>query len=501
MMKKIAFVVQRYGLEVNGGAELHCRQLAEHMAELYDVEVITTKAVDYITWKDEYQNDIDIINGITVRRFSVSDSRNIKKFNKLSNKVFALGAPIELEEKWMDNQGPRSIELVEYLKENKKNYDVFIFFTYLYYTTYYGLREVYDRAILIPTAHDELPIYLGIFKNFFKLPKAIFYNTLEEKKFIEKKFCNKEILNNNGYGGVGIEVPENISASRFIQKYKYDNFIIFIGRIDESKGCGELFKFFIEYKKRNISDLKLLLLGKEVMTIPSHKDIISLGFVSDESKFDALAASRFLVLPSRFESLSMVVLEAMSIGKPVLVNGNCLVLKEHCLNSNAGLYYSDFLEFEKCMNYLLSNNKEVIDMGEKGKRYINSNYQWDIIVKRLSNIIEAIISEKIKPYKDMTTDEKDKQKIIEELNNLSNICDVKTYRYVGTGFNGVIRKIIRKIFKFYIEPIVIDQNQYNSSVIKLLDLYHCYIDKKSIECEKLKKEIENLKKEIEKMKQ
>ncbi len=389
-MKRIAFVVQRYGLEVNGGAELHCRQLAEHMNKMYDTEIITTKAIDYVTWRDEYLLDEEIINNILVRRFSVKEERDNNSFNKLSANVLKGNSSKQDEEHWMQKQGPYSPDLIEYLESHKEDYDVFIFFTYLYYTTYFGLQKVFDKSILIPTAHDELPIYLKIFGDMFHLPRGIFYNTTEEKAFLEKKFHIESIPNNNGYGGVGVEVPENISAEAFRKKYGLDKFIIYIGRIDEHKGCKDLFAYFNEYKKRNGGDLKLVLMGKEVIRVPETKDIVSLGFVSDEDKFNGLAACEFLVLPSQFESLSMVVLEAMKIGKPVLVNGKCEVLKGHCTRSNAGLYYQNFYEFEGCVNYLQMHPKQCLEMGENGQDYVEENYKWDVIIKRLSKLVEKI---------------------------------------------------------------------------------------------------------------
>lgn len=389
-MRKIAFVVQRYGLEVNGGAELHCRQFAERMAKYYEVDAITTKAIDYVTWKDEYTADEEVINGVKVKRFSVTEPRDIDKFNALSQTVLQLQSSKKEEEEWMRKQGPYSEELLAYLTAHKNDYDVFIFFTYLYATTYFGLPLVKERAMIIPTAHDELPIYLGIFKDFFKMPAGIFYNTELEKRFVEKKFHNEKVLNNNGLGGVGVELPPEIKPERFVEKYGVDDFILYIGRIDEHKGCKELFQYFAEYKKRNPGDTKLVLIGKEVIEVPKSDDIVSLGFVEDEDKFDALAACRLLVLPSRFESLSMVVLEAMSVKKPVLVQADCEVVKSHCTKSNGGLYYQNYFEFEGCLNRLLSDEALCEGMGENGSEYVAENYCWESIEKRLRNMIDCV---------------------------------------------------------------------------------------------------------------
>lgn len=389
-MRKIAFVVQRYGLEVNGGAELHCRQFAERMAKYYEVDAITTKAIDYVTWKDEYTADEEVINGVKVKRFSVTEPRDIDKFNALSQTVLQLQSSKKEEEEWMRKQGPYSEELLAYLRAHKNDYDVFIFFTYLYATTYFGLPLVKEKAMIIPTAHDELPIYLGIFKDFFKMPAGIFYNTELEKRFVEKKFHNEKVLNNNGLGGVGVELPAEIKPERFVEKYGVDDFILYIGRIDEHKGCKELFQYFAEYKKRNPGDTKLVLIGKEVIEVPKSDDIVSLGFVEDEDKFDALAACRLLVLPSRFESLSMVVLEAMSVKKPVLVQADCEVVKSHCTKSNGGLYYQNYFEFEGCLNRLLSDEALCEGMGENGSEYVAENYCWESIEKRLRNMIDCV---------------------------------------------------------------------------------------------------------------
>lgn len=393
MKKKIGVVVQRYGLEVNGGAELHCRQLVEHLACNYDIEIITTKAIDYVTWKDEYIKDLEEINGIKVRRFSVEKERKVKQFNSFSEKIMGSSHTIEDENKWIDMQGPFAPEMLKYISENSQNYDAFIFFTYLYYNTCKGLPLVKDKAILIPTAHDEPPIYLKVFEEFFNMPKGIFYNTIEEKRFVEEKFNNRNIMNNGGFGGVGVDIPSRFDMPEKIKQLGNTNYVVYVGRIDQSKGCEELFNFYLRYKKEN-QNIKLVLIGKAVMDIPKNEDIISLGFVSDEEKFAVVQNAKFLIMPSQFESLSMVVLESLIMKTPVLVNGKCHVLKGHCINSNAGLYYSSYYQFEGCMNYLLSHEDKRKIMGQNGQDYVNKTYNWTTIIENLSEMIEKVVETK-----------------------------------------------------------------------------------------------------------
>ena len=389
--KKIAFINQRYGLEVNGGSEYYTRIIAEHLTDIYEVHVITTKALDYMTWEDSYSADEEVINGVTVHRFSVDRPRKMKDFNKING--YILDHPDhtkEEEQQWVDEQGPLSTTLIDYIQAHADDYDVFLFVTYLYYTTSKGLPKVADKSILIPTAHDETYIYFKIFEDIFRLPQAIVFLTDEEKQFVQTKFQNKDVLND--IMAVGIDVPANIDADKIKRERNITNYIIYVGRIDEGKNCHILFRYFQEYKKRNPGDLKLILMGKNVISIPKHPDIISLGFVSEEEKYNGIAGAKALILPSQYESLSISVLEALSIETPIIVNGVCEVLKGHCIKSDAGLYYRNYFEFEGCINYILQNKENALIMGSNGKKYVEQNYTWDVIISKFKKMIDTVSS-------------------------------------------------------------------------------------------------------------
>ena len=387
MKEKLAMVCQRYGLEVNGGAELHCRQLAERLSAHYDVEVYTTRAVDYVTWKDHYPKGTETINGITVHRFSVKKPRDQRSFGKISEQVMGGREHSDQdEETWLDEQGPVCPELLDTLYREQKRYKAVIFMTYLYYLTAKGLPMGFDNAYLIPTAHDEPPIYLRCYEKVFRGAKGFIWNTPVEREFVESRF--PAIKGTPGViAGVGVEVPAG-KLPELPQALRDAPYIVYAGRIDESKGCGELFDFFRRYKKERGGALKLALMGKPVMEVPQAEDIVSLGFVSDEMKFAVMAQSQSLVLFSQFESLSMVVLESMVMGRPVLVNGKCLVLKDHCVRSNAGLWFESYPEFAATLDWLLTHPAERQVMGKNGVAYVKENYQWDKIVARIQGLIE-----------------------------------------------------------------------------------------------------------------
>lgn len=388
MKEKILLVNQRYGLEVNGGSELLCRQLAELFTERYEVEVVTTCALDYQKWENYYEPGVEQLNGVTVRRFSVESYREQEAFARISAKV--LGNPnhtMEEAEEWVRAQGPVCDAAVQFILDHHKEYKAVLFTTYLYYLSAMGLQHKLDNAYLMPTAHDEPPVYVKYYQKVFQNPVGMVYNTIEEKEFVERQFHVEHLP--SIITGAGVDLPdmENVPEVR-VRFGLHTDYILYIGRIDEGKNCHKLFEFFQRYKKQNINDLQLVLAGKPVIPIPEDENICSVGFVSDEEKFGLIQECKALVLASEFESLSMVVLESMALEKPVLVNGNCAVLKGHCLKSNAGLYFTCYAEFEAALNYLLMYPEICEKMGANGKQYVIEHYQWPVILQKFYQLFD-----------------------------------------------------------------------------------------------------------------
>lgn len=387
MSGKIAIINQRYGLEVNGGSELYSRQIAEKLAAKYEVEVLTSCALEYVRWRNHYKEGTEIINNVTVRRFRTGHERTPERFSELDRKMHInKNAREEQSEHWIDEMGPYCPSLIEYIKENKDEYRVFIVVTYLYYTAVRSIPEVAEKAIFIPTAHREPYIDFKIYKKIFEMPRAYVFLTDEERELVASKFD----ITGKPYDvmGVGVDVPEKIDGNAFKKKYGVENYLVYVGRIDLGKECPRMFDYFMEYKKRNNGPLKLVLMGKAVIDIPQHPDIINLGFVSEEDKFNGIKGAKALLLPSKYESLSISVLEAMRLSVPVIVNGRCDVLKGHCVKSNGGLYYGNFFEFEGAVNYLLIHEDEYQEMQQNAVRYVDTFFDWKIIMEKFDRMIE-----------------------------------------------------------------------------------------------------------------
>ncbi len=414
---KLAFVIQRYGAEILGGSEYHCRLIAERLAQRHQVEVLTTCAQDYITWKNEYPEGTDRVRGVTVRRFPNARTRDIDAFNRYSEWIFHNEHSADDELEWLRQQGPWCPALVEYLQKNHGGYDAIIYFTYLYAPTVLGLQVAPSRAILVPTAHDEPAIHLSIYRDVFSLPAAIAYNTEAERRFLTTHFSIRALAEETV--GCGVDLPQHhayprqaavppaeeaqdagerrgyrshlsVRGATFRRRHRiHKPFVLYGGRIDKGKGCEELIEYFSTFIKEG-GDASLVLMGVKLMPLPEEPYINFAGLLSDSERAQALEAATVVVVPSPYESLSLLALEAFAVGTPVLANARSEVLVDHCLKSNAGLFYADRHEFVECLNLLISDEPLRAALGRNGRDYIRHNYRWDVIMAKYERMIAKV---------------------------------------------------------------------------------------------------------------
>jgi glycosyltransferase involved in cell wall biosynthesis len=428
---KLAVVVQRYGADINGGAEQHARYIAERLARHATVEVLTTCARDYVTWRNEYPEGSDRVRGVIVRRFATTRTRDLEAFNRRSDWIYANPHTKADEMEWLAEQGPWTPALIEYLKRTQQQYDALIFFTYLYAPTVLGLEVNPGKSILVSTAHDEPAINLDIYKDVFSSPAAICYLTDSERRFVQRRFPNRPLLEE--VVGVGIDIPQRAPYPRmaaveesseadtadaassagpdaadeqpaarefpshlsergavFRRRHRlHGPIVLYGGRIDPGKGCEEMIEYFEGYVKDG-GEATLALMGAKMMPIPEEPHIRFAGLLSDGERSQALEAATVVVCPSPYESLSLVALEAMAVGTPVLANARSAVLVEHCIKSNGGLYYANQDEFVECLQLLVRDARLRAALGHNGRDYVRRNYRWDAVLGKWDRLFAKV---------------------------------------------------------------------------------------------------------------
>ena len=390
-MKKIGFVTSWYGENISGGAETELRGIVTHLQEAgVELEVLTTCVKDFAgDWNvDYYKEGAYDVQGICVRRFPVR-KRDTLAFDAVNYKFMNNLAVTREEEETFMREMVNSPKLYEYMKEHQEEYALYVFIPYMFGPTYYGIQVCPEKAVLISCFHDESYVYMDIFKEVFSKLKGIIFLAKPEQELANRVFDLSNV--NQGMLGAGVDSVYEGHAEDFVKKYKIDSpFILYAGRKDEGKNVHTLIRYFMEYKKRNVSDMKLVLIGGGNIDIPKEgkNDILDLGYVPIQDKFDAYAAAKLLCQPSKNESFSLVIMESWLCSRPVLVHENCAVTKNFAIEAKGGLFFKDYYDFEGCVNYYLEHEEIADKMGENGREYVRENFLWDVMVKKLTDFFK-----------------------------------------------------------------------------------------------------------------
>jgi len=395
---RLLFVAQRYGAEVFGGAERFCREYATRLgARGHDVHVVTSCAISYVDWADEYEPGTSEIDGVTVHRLRVRRPRDNDLFNPLNQRVNAghRPSPRYLQLAWMNQQGPVLPELPDWIVEHAAEFDVAVFFTYLYWSTWAGLPAAKGRVptVLHPTAHDEPPLYLALYDLMFHLPDAFGYLTSEEEALVRARF---RVRRPSITAGVGIDADigtaDPVAVGRFREEFALgdDPYLLYLGRLDPHKGSEELFEFFTSYKATSPGPLRLVAVGQPVQPLPPHPDVVVTGWADETVKDAALGGALALVQPSYFESFSIVLTEAWAHAKPALVQGHCAVLDGQARRSGGAIPYRGYGEFAAAIEMLLEDPLLGARLGESGRRFVLEHYRWDTILTRYERFLAAV---------------------------------------------------------------------------------------------------------------
>jgi glycosyltransferase involved in cell wall biosynthesis len=384
---RVAFVIQRYGPEITGGSESLARAIAERLTADYAITVFTSCAIDYVTWRNALPEGTSDVNGVEVRRFRSVAERDLDAFNAMSEPLYRGPRTAADEIEWLRRQGPEVPALVEALADEADRFHAVVFFTYLYYPAYWGLRAAPARSVLVPTTHDEPPLAFSIYDELFARPRAFAFLTGPEEDLVRARF---DVAGRPAaVAGIGIEMPLRRDVAAFQARHALGGpYALYAGRIDAGKGCAEMIAHYAGYRASG-GTADLVLIGSLAMELPPVPGLRYLGFLSDEDKAAAMAGAAVMVCSSPYESLSIVLLEGFAAGVPGLVNGRSAVLKDHCLRANGGLYYGDAEEFAAALDLLITDDGLRRGLGASGRRYVETQYRWDAVLDRYRALIEA----------------------------------------------------------------------------------------------------------------
>lgn len=396
-MSKIAIVVQRCHESVVGGSESLAWHYAMLLKDEYQVDILTTTAIDIRDWANALPEGIEMRDGVSIHRFAVTIGR-IPHWGKLFKKLDRdferyvkreegngkrsrrLPWSIALQEEFIKTQGPYSEPLLRFLRERQSDYKAILFTTYLYPTSYFGIFQVPKHtALLAPTLHDEKTAYLSAFKYAAHRARSIVWLTKSEQEVGAKLWGDLP--------GQVVAMSLDTESREPIQLQ--NPYLIYCGRVDPNKGCIEMFNYFVEFKKQHPSNLRLVITGKDDMPVPAHPDIDFRGFVDDEEKFQLMAGAKMFVMPSGNESFSIVTLEAMAQRAPVLASGISEVLVEHVNTSGAGRIYGDYETFAAAINDMLRDEGRRAEMGELGRNYVVSRFTRERVRNALLDAVKT----------------------------------------------------------------------------------------------------------------
>lgn len=395
---RLACVIHRFGSDIAGGSETHCRLVAERLAEQHDVTILTTCARDHVTWRNEHPAGDSELGRLRVIRFPVSRTRSLHRFADISERVFGGRGSESDEEQWFRENGPDAPELLRFLERHGASFDRVLFWAFRYATSFFGLPLVERRAILVPTAEDDPVIRFEVLGRLFSRAAGFMFLTPEEQWLVERRADGP--LAPFSLVGFGLEPAGPRERLVHVGPGVATPFVLYLGRIDPNKGCETLLQYF----RRYVADpdgaggghsggrpVHLVMAGPANMPVPGHPNLTVLGLVDEVARERLFAHASLLIVPSPYESLSLVLLEAWNHEVPGLVNGRCRVLKGQAERSNGALWYRNYDEFAACLTRLLGQPSEARALGRQGLDYVNREYRWPQVMTRIEDLLQGTL--------------------------------------------------------------------------------------------------------------
>ncbi len=387
---RVALVPPRYGPEVVGGAEAVVAEAAAGLAERgWQVEVLTSCAVDHITWANALPPGTSQDGAVTVRRFAMRHDRG--PVGRRAQDAIEEGRipPMSDQVAWI-NFHFYMPELFRYLLEHGSRFDAVVFAPYLFWSTVVGMQAVADRAVVMPCLHDEQYARLDLFRPVLSRPSSVWFLSEPEHRLAHRL---GPVTPNHLVTGAGVRVPAGYDPEGFRRRHGLERpFALYAGRREVGKGWPWLLDAYGDAASRGDVGLDLVTLGVGEVSVPPALEgrVIDLGFVSATERDNAFAAAAAYVQPSRMESFSRTVMEAWLAGTPVLAAAGSEVVEWHCEQSGGGLVFSDAAGLAEALRTVGSRPEQAAAMAERGRRYVLENYTWDAVLDRMEHDLVAV---------------------------------------------------------------------------------------------------------------
>jgi len=369
----IAIISFRYGTNFAGGAEWSLRRMATALRRAgHDVEVFTTCNSAESDWSNELPVGTSRDCDIPIHRFPI-DKHDRQRHLLAYQAVLQADGRVspQMEEDYLTHS-IHSSALLEALRKRGQEFDAIVVGPYLFGLTRDVAGQFPDKTLLLPCFHDEPLVRLAVWPASYSAVAGILYHSAEEQEFAQTELG----LNHPRSTVIGAWMDMGDSAPKRSDDADGDmkRHLVYCGRYSDQKELPQLLDFARRYHERHPGRFRFVFIGQGETAIPREDWAKDLGFVGEEEKRRWLNGAVALLQLSRKESLSLVALEAWSVGTPVIASSACAVLMGHLERSGGGAAVGDFESFAQTLDDLRANPQAWQARGRQGAQYVRANY-------------------------------------------------------------------------------------------------------------------------------